>query len=302
LETAKKHGEKMPHLDRAATLPTLPNVTPSMNDSLPQMPTLGLDEKTTTLPIYTSRPASPGSFEMGSIDGRRPMHRTGTSASNSSFSSRAPLLSSASDMGYSRSQSPAPSLPDIDLHNGFGPPSRTGTMSSQRSFANGQPGYGPVRNGSTGTPLRTITASPAWTETSLPAYPGSTRPPASGPFGNHHFASPELSRSNTGGMPYQPPTRPYSPYTPHGGVDGRASPAPSYRSNGGPTPVARSMTGPTGSMPYPRGGQGQYPPQRNMTAPMPTRAPQRGPPQDMSSNFRSGYEHDVESQQNRGYY
>lgn len=305
LELAKKNGEKGPYMDHKATLPTIPNVQPGMDDSLPQMPTFGRDEKTATLPVYSSRPGTPGSIELSSMDGRRPMQRTGTSGSLSSYSSNAPLVSSAADMGYSRSQSPAPSLADFDLKNGFGPPTRPGTSNSQRSFSSGRPGYGPMANGSTGTPLRTITASPALTESNLPSYPGPTRTPTNGSMGSNYGAPPPVSRSNTGPVAYQPQSGSYQPYNPYSGNGGRESPAPSFRSNGVPPPQVRSMTGPAGSIAPPRRGPGpqHYPPQRNMTAPIPPRGPPSGQSQGMSPSYQTGqYGYDVESQQNRGYY
>ncbi|KAH0601659.1 hypothetical protein MHUMG1_00538 [Metarhizium humberi] len=303
LELAKKNGEKVPYLDRAATLPTLPNVQPGMDDNLPRMPTGWQDEKATTVQMYASSLGSPGSIELSSIDGRRPMHRTGTSGSGSSYSSRAPLVSSAADMADGPPQSMAAGLPDFDLMSGMGLPARPGTSNSQRSFSNGRPGYGHVANGSTGIPLRTITASPALTERSLPGYPGLMRTQTNGSMGSNYGARPPTSRGNADPMGFETSSLPYPQYNPYDGLGGREMPAPSYGNSGGPPPPVRSVTGPAGQIVPPQEGAQYYPPQRNMTSPMPLRGYAHGQPQGMSPGYRiEPYGYDVESQQNRGYY
>lgn len=292
LEFAKRNGEKVPHLDRAATLPTVPIVQRKMEDSLPQMPSMGHAEETSsTLSMYTSRPSPHDNFELGSMGGRHRMQRTGTAASTSSHSSRAPLTSSAANMGYTqKSQSSATSLADVDFNVGIARPIRSATSNSQRSFSNVRPGFGPMDNSPTGYPLRKITASPAndnMTDSNA------TAPPAMG-------------RTTTGPMTYQP----YNPYN----ADRRGSPATSvatHRTAGGFPPSFRSMTGPVGSVPPRRGAPPvQHPPSRTMTAPIPiegaydwseTAQGMRGGPAPM---YRGGpYGYDVESQpHNRRYY
>ncbi|EFY91244.1 pheromone-regulated membrane protein [Metarhizium acridum CQMa 102] len=303
LELAKKNGEKVPYLDRAATLPTLPNVQPGTDDGLPRMPTLGQDEKTTMVQMYASSLGSPGSIELSSIDGRRPMQRTGTSGSGSSYSSRAPLVSSAADMAYGPSQTPATGLPDFDLVSGMGPPARPGTSNSQRSFSNGRPGYGHVANGSTGTPLRTISASPALTDRSLPGHPGLMRTQTNGSMSSSYGARPPTSRGNADPMGFETSSLPYSQYNPYDGFGGREMPAPSYGNSSGLFPPVRSVTGPAGPIRPQQEGAQYYPPQRNMTSPMPLRGYADGQAQGMPPGYRvEAYGYDVESQQNRGYY
>lgn len=320
--SGKMRGEK-PDLNRAGTLPTLPNVKPIGDDGLPEMPTVGRDEKTAQLPMYTSRPGSPGSIELSALDVKRPLYRTETGGSVSSYSSRAPLTSAAADMGY-RSNSPAPSIPDMD--SGMMPPMRPGTSNSQRSFNSPRPGLNHLNASSAGSSLRmNMTATPAPMEGShLPPFPGPTRLPTnrsmdpSGP-------PPPVGRSNTGPLPPPSSARQYQAYNP----SGRSSPAPSYDmygsgggahlppSRGGPPPPVRSMTGPVGSMPSRSGGPRPYQPQRNMTAPGPARdgstdyhgrslsgragAPPPRRPQQFD-HYGTPYGYDPESQNQRGYY
>ena len=128
-KAAKTNGEP-PQMERMATLPTLPNVGPTpgppstkgTEDSLPAMPVLGRSETTSTLPAYSSRPASPGAIEMGAM-GRMAPTRTGTMASTNTdrtYSSKASLLGSAADMGVS-----SPGVGAYGQHpNGRPPPGR----------------------------------------------------------------------------------------------------------------------------------------------------------------------------------
>ena len=96
-QKAMRKGEK-PAFGRQATLPTLFD---AKDDKLPNMPMLNCNDTTTTLPLYSSRPGTPSSavpaFEMDDLEQRRPFpSRTGT---GNSYTSNAPLLSNASDMG-----------------------------------------------------------------------------------------------------------------------------------------------------------------------------------------------------------
>ncbi len=101
------------------------------------MPTLYRNDTMSTLPAYTSRPGTPGSFELGSLDQKRPAMPSRMGTSSSGFSAGAPLLSNAAEPGYARSASPAPSVPSL-ADGGSGGSSyshaRSGTMTSQRSF------------------------------------------------------------------------------------------------------------------------------------------------------------------------
>ena len=176
------------------------------------MPTVGRDEKTATLPLYSSRPGTPGSIELGSMDRMRPI-RTGTTTTISSYSSRAPLVSSAAEFAHGGSGSPTPSLPSVDMNN-FTPPTRPGTSNSQASYGSGRSGFGPMNNQQAGVAMRTMTASPAMMDNHLPAYPGPARTPTGGSM---EPAPLRLGRSNGGPMAYTPPAaaRPYQPYQPN---------------------------------------------------------------------------------------
>ncbi|POR38466.1 Uncharacterized protein TPAR_01325 [Tolypocladium paradoxum] len=192
---AMKNGEK-PQLERAATLPTLPDVGgPGKEDSLLEMPVLGRSETTTTLPVYSSRPGTPNSFELRAMDQKRPIQsRTGTSGSTPSYSSRAPLLGAAADMGYGRA-SPEPSLTDVNF--GAMPPQQPGTSNSQRSYGP-RPGYGRMNGNSTSSSLRNpVTASPAPTDTdTVPPFSGPSRTPTA-----HSLNAYGLSNSGSGPPP-----------------------------------------------------------------------------------------------------
>ncbi len=284
-KAAKKTGER-PAQELQATIPDVGD------DKLPEMPMLHRNDTMTTLPPYTSRPGTPGSFELGSMDQKRPSmpSRSGTSAS--SFSTRAPLLNNAAEPGYGRSGSPAPSiptLPDVGGNN-YGPPSRTGTSASQRSFG-GPPLPQLTRTNTGGSNFGGqggYSASPAtYSADRMPSLPQTAR----SPVGSGGFGRPPMSSD---------------PY-----ANGRSSPAPSagsYRGNpnGGQYPP-RSVTNPV----PPRGPA--YPPQRNMTAPLhraqpsneswdydrsPTSVAQWGA--GPRPGFGNGWNSDVESQRGPG--
>lgn len=284
---AAKNAEK-PGLDRKATLPTLPNV--EGGDKLPAMPMIHRSETTTTLPAYTSRPSSPGSFELNSLDQKRPMPaRTGTMTSTTSFSSRAPLVGGAADMGFGNdARSPAASVPPLDFNNY--PPARPGTANSQRSFAH-RPQLSRTYTHNTQNSSSSFTGlyaeSPAtYGAETMPPFPPPVRSPTArtmdsyrGPMGRDNFSNPRPS----------PTTRStYDDYS-----DGRASPVQSMYSTRGLPPLPRTPA--AGNGPYqpmrsatnpqaPRGPQ--YPPQRNMTAPVPPRGPtgEEYPPRNMSAS------------------
>lgn len=258
LKAAKKTGDNRPMSLKA----TLPDVG---DDKLPSMPMLNRNDTVDTLPLYTSRVGTPGDFELGALDQKRPLpSRTGTMSSAntgmSSYSSRQPLMGAAAEPG--RSNSPTPTLPPIDL-GGF-PPARTATSASNSSF-----GPAPTLNR---VPTNMsgfgggYTASPAtFSSETMPSLPPPIRSPMPGP-NNYRGPAPYPMDGRQGQNPGQPTYDNYS--------SGRASPAPSVNSyRGGPlSPQGmgpggyplRSATNPVN----PRGPGPQYPPQRNMTAPM----------------------------------
>lgn len=240
-KAAKLAGEK-PHLERQATLPSLLDL--EKGNQLPQMPMLHRNDTMTTLPAYTSRPGTPGSIELGSLDQKRPLPlrkaTNGTFASATSYSSRAPLVASAAEMSFDRSGPRAPTLPNFDVDSYQGPPQpRT-------------PGLNGGFNHQ--LPINNLRSSGT-----LPSIADRVRSPASGLDGFHG-----LQASNS------------PPYT-----EGRSIITPSMYSNRGPYPnvgpsgyynagrngpgypPARSAT----AMP----AQQRFPPQRNMTAPQPMR-------------------------------
>ncbi|KAK9772939.1 hypothetical protein SCAR479_10449 [Seiridium cardinale] len=343
LKAAKKAGVEKPPVGRQATLPTIPNLEPKKDDSLPGMPMLSRNDTMATLPAYTSRPGSPGSIEMNSLDQKRPMpQRSGTSttlASQSSYSSRAPLMGSAAGMGYDRSASPVPTLPQVDLNNY--PPVRPGTAQSNRSFAQGPLHRAQTSNGSNFG--ASYSQSPSvYQGEQMPTLPQPVRSPTANSMDSYGRQGPRpMNQFGSGprpGLPGRPfhddgmsgraspapsnfSNRPDRPMYDNG-MNGRASPAPPNFPNRGPPmnrpgyngpPVSpmRSATGPVYSPNRP-----QFPPQRNMTAPMPPRqddymarpgtaASQRSMPMPMprpgfgpgpGQGPGYGYDHDVESQ------
>jgi hypothetical protein len=262
LREAKKTGEKAPIMAR----PTLPDVS---DDKLAEMPTLSRTETMTTLPQYSSRPGTPGSFELNSLEQMRPTAtRTATQSSAATYSSRTGLLSGAADPGFGRTASPAPTLPSIDLDNY--PPARTGTAGSNRPF-NGP--LQPYRNPSEASRFNDpYTASPASYSTErLPNFPGPVRTGTS----NSYPRPPPPPSSYDGGR-----STPTGSRGPFGDEYARSvSPAPSGYSSrtappggsGGPmSPYGHPGRSATGPLP-PRGPPGPYQQQRNMTAPMPPR-------------------------------
>lgn len=326
---AIKKGEK-PQLDRAATLPTLPDVGPVKDDSLPVMPMLGRNETMTTLPAYTSRPPSPGHIELSNMDRKRPLpSRNGT---GTSYSSNAPLIGGAADMGYDRSNSPAPTVPDLDMGM-YAPPHRPGTSNSQRSFG---PQMGHMNSNSSSSLRTPITESPGgMSNNPMPPFGGPPRTRTMDSYGQGRDQSSRASPApprphdgyNPGGRSSPAPSRPYEAYDSQGRSTpdafnayrgGQPTPRPQEYANQQPYQPSRGVTGPV------PGRNPQYAPQRNMTAPMPPRAPganyserpstpqsMRGPPQNYNGPGTpqgqrgpprgAPYGYDVESQGGRGY-
>ena len=291
---AMKKGE-MPAYGRQATLPTL--FDQKSDDKLPGMPMLNRNDTMTTLPQYSSRPGTPSgqptlpAFELDQLDQKRPFPNrsmTGSSAvSGQSFGSNAPLMGNASEIGYARAGSPAPSLPPLDT-NGFpAAPQRTMTASSQNS--NWSRGPGPQGQG----PPRMPTAMADRGYTQSPVSYNDNRSPRSQPsmdnFGRPMPRAVDDLRSNS--MSSQGRRTPFEqPYggrsSPAPGSDyGRSSPAPSQNQSRGPTSPTNTTGGyqPYNSHP-PRSASSSspnnpnFPPRqpqyRNMTDPGP-----RGPPE-----------------------
>ncbi|KAF2970965.1 hypothetical protein GQX73_g2586 [Xylaria multiplex] len=159
-----KFGGEQSQPERQATLPSFMDV--EKGDELPEMPMLNRNDTMATLPVYTSRPGTPGSIELSSLDQKRPLPSrqatNSTSASANNYSSRAPLVASAAEMGFDRSGSPTPTVPNVELNSYQGPP-RRGTTGSNGSF-NPQLSMNSLRSPDT-----------------LPSMPERVRSPASGP-------------------------------------------------------------------------------------------------------------------------
>ncbi|KAH7161366.1 hypothetical protein EDB81DRAFT_644183 [Dactylonectria macrodidyma] len=269
-KAAKRTGEKPP-LDRVATLPTLPNLGPADDDKIPSMPMLGRNDTMMTLPPYTSRPGTPGAVEMSNMDQKRaPLpapSRSGTMASNASYSSRAPLVSAASEMGYGRAPSPTSQVPGMDLGNY--PQSRPTAAGSHGNYDNyddydNSGSYGPrapLRPMLSTTSLNRFTETPGPMHSEATQLPPPARAPSARPFENYAQPGASFVSSPTSA----PASRSYEAYNP----DGRTSPEPSPNSHfdGQQRPMNQPMRSVTGPFPS---REPQYPPQRNMTAPMPS--------------------------------
>jgi len=279
IKAAMKNGDDRP-MTMQASLPTIPHLGGGGGeDKLPVMPMLSRADTILTLDNST-RPNTPGSFEMGAI-GRPAPKRTGTmatTATSASYSSRAPLLNSAAEIGMSRSESPAPSLATPTGYSSNIPPSRTTTISSNRSYGpapglNRMPSDGSSLRGgySTGPGLNRMVSngsslhggyagSPTtYSSEPMPSFPAPVRSPTA-PVG---YSGPGPNQANGFGQGRPP----YGDYP-----SGRASPAPSNQSFGNNPlsprgPDGYPMRSATNPVP-PRGPPQRFAPQRNMTAPV----------------------------------
>ncbi|GKT57844.1 pheromone-regulated membrane protein [Colletotrichum tofieldiae] len=269
LKAAKKNGEKLP-LERQATLPTLPNVGDP--DKLAEMPMFGRNDTFATLPAYESRPGTPGSIELNSMDQKRPLpSRMGTTASTASYSSRAPLVGGAADFGYQRSASPVPSLPPMDLNNY--PPARPGTSNSQRSF---RPQLSHVQTNSQSSLRGGFSESPAaYSPDTMPPFPPPVRSPTARTMDGYG-----LQRQNTyhSDRATPAPRGTYDDYSSQS--NGRASPAPSAYSTRSGAPLPRGP-GPLNNTPYQ--AYQPYNPTRSATGPVPPRGPPNAPLRNMTA-------------------
>lgn len=254
-QKAIKKGER-PVGGRQATLPQL--FDPKTEDQLPAMPMLNRNDTTTSLPGYSSRPGTPSSalpgFELGPLDQKSrpfaPRHPTnGSTASNSSFASNAPLMGNQSDMGYARSGSPAPSLRSLtspSVPGGLGPQRNTPGPYPTTNFS--RPPAGPPRIPSAFSD-REYTQSPVSYDSQSQGRFDNMSNPGSG------YGRPPLPRavgdlrSNTPSGP--PPSM------------GRRTPASPYDYPGNPSPAP---SGPYSRSPPSSGGYQAYnPPQRSAT-------------------------------------
>lgn len=242
---AAKNGEK-PRFGRQATLPTL--FDQKSDDTLPNMPMLNRNDTMTTLPVYESRPGTPGGqpalpgFELDELNQKRPFpsrNATGRSAmSNTSYSSKDPLMGNASDMGFSRSASPAPSLPPLDTNDFPSAPQRTMTGNSNNTQWNRGPPSGPPRMPSA-MGDRGYTQSPV--SYNDPPSPQSAIDPYSRPkpraVGGLRSNTPMAAPSTDRRTPFEPnyPGGWQSPALDPSSDYGRNSPAPSNRGITSPT-------------------------------------------------------------------
>ncbi|KAI0973255.1 hypothetical protein F4678DRAFT_471076 [Xylaria arbuscula] len=228
-KTAKSTGEPS-SLEREATLPSFMDV--EKGDGLPEMPMLNRNDTMATLPMYSSRPGTPESIELGPLGQKRPLPvrqaTNGTSISGNSYSSRAPLIASAADMGFDRSASPAPTIPNVELSSFQGPP-RLGTPGSNGTFTR-EPSLNGLRSPDT-----------------LQSMPERVRSPASHLDG---FSGSSSYSMNERSLPNRPPYN-----------EGRSLAGPSMYANHGP----RSSPAPSGYQSPGPNGPG-YPPARSATA------------------------------------
>ncbi|KAM3513786.1 hypothetical protein MY11210_002599 [Beauveria gryllotalpidicola] len=306
-KAAKMTGEKLqPERDA-----TLPDISALADDKLEVMPTLSRADTENTLPVYQSRPNTPGGIELSNMN-RTALTLTGTNGSNSSYSPSVPLISAAADMGYGPGpihtpimQPQRPGTAGSLRGPGVGMiPQRPGTAMSQRSQAS-RPGTGnqyPYSNAPTPMPLlgeepRRGLGQPTLPELSFAEptaqYPlrpsnsqrsvGSRSVSSTGESldGSEHRYRQGLT--NATAQAQSPQYRPYNP-----NAQWQISPTEkpySAEPYGTPTPppVRSATTGPA-----PPGGP-MYSAQRSVTGPVPVRAAtsdpyfQRGaPPQNAS--------------------
>jgi potassium channel KCH len=248
LKEARKNGLEKPVFGRQATLPVIADMGES-TDKLPQMPVLDRVESTRTLPPYTSRPASPGSIELGAMDRKRPFPpRTATTSSTNSYGSNAPLMGNGADMGYS---SPVSQPQSIASRSNYAPSIRPGTANSQRS----------------GRPRLAQASTFSSTSEDMPPMPPPVRSPTARTFDSYGSmggrASPAPSRGGYGDYEQQaPPRAGYGDYANsitsqgpprvgYGDFNRTASPAPS---RGGYDDFNGSVVSQAPS----RGGYGDY--------------------------------------------
>lgn len=230
-----KHGEK-PVLGRQATLPTLFDA--HQDDKLPKMPMLNRQNTGTTLPLYTSRPGTPGDYELGTLDQKRPSYSR--SAAGSSTTLSAPLIGNASAMGHSHTESVTPSLHSFE--SGFVPVSQ-GLTSDSEIRTPYAPYVAPAFEARSaappsGAPMHfTSTNSNSPTHYNMP----NTNPPFLRAVANSQSQYPSHPPPATQYTPYnQPPSHPGLPRHPS---QGRSSPMPQPPLDRSDTNSSRSQAG-----------------------------------------------------------
>lgn len=246
-QKAAKKGEKIG--GRQATLPTL--FDSNDGDKLPDMPMLNRADTMATLPQYTSRPGTPSghipqtaTFELEKLDQKRPpLGRFGT---GTSYSSNAPLVNNAGEMGR------LPDLPPLDTDLPFSGPQRTNTGGSQGSqWQRGSPQglpQGPPRMPSA-MGDRGFTASPfSYADgRNTPGFPGAQRQNTMDSYGrqiprSHTPMGPGPAPSMGRRTPFDPamqnpPNRMMSPASEFGSGYGRQTPFnPSLQNQGRSSP------------------------------------------------------------------
>lgn len=294
LKAAKKAGA-LPPEERKATLPTL---MPD-NDDKKDMPPLFRNDTVATLPLYTSRPGTPGQdYELNKM----PPMPSRKETSSSTNSSRAPLLTAGAEMGAASPGLPSPNYPARSGtmgsgRNPYGPSPLQRTQTNNSSFSGstvGPPQLGRVQtndssfSGSTmGALSRTQTNNSGYNgysqspEDTLPPMPQALRSPTS--VSNAPYAMPPRSTPAPAGSYDEYFGRSASP-APGRQMNnsrpllddfssGRASPAPSMRSR----PDGNGYGPIYGQSGYADPRAGGYP-NRSQTGPVPYRGP-AGPPQ-----------------------
>ncbi|TVY86847.1 putative vacuolar membrane protein, partial [Lachnellula willkommii] len=286
-----KKGEK-PTGGRQATLPVL--YDQKSDDKLPQMPNLSRNDTMTTLPLYSSRPGTPSdqppmpAFELNELGQKRPFN--GRSVTDSSTASNAPLMGNASDMGYGRSGSPAPSLRSIET-NGYSAPPRIMTGNTNNSQYRG-PTPGPrmpsaMGNGgytqspisytdNNGLPPRMPTAMGDRAYTPSPTTYMDGRGTPQSQASNDTFGRPMPRavgdlRSNTPAGP-APSMGRRTPFDPYSNSNDRSSPAPL-------SDFGRNSPAPGRNSPAPSTTTGGYQAYNPNMRPAPTSNPQGQQPQ-----------------------
>jgi len=245
---------------------TIPMLFDAKDDKLPNMPMLSRNDTMATLPLYSSRPGTPSSalpaFELDRLDQKRPLpSRNATGNSNRSYASNASLLGNASDMGYGRPASPAPSLPPLDTSGFPAAPQRTMTNNSQNSPWNRGPPVGPPRMPSA-MGDRGYTQSPvSYTDIGSQRSPSAIRQDPIDPY-NRPMPGGNPSIPGVASMGRRTPFDPYSP-------DGRSSPAPGPGVEYGRSSPAPGLSGPPAPQ-FPSNGNSNYvaygPEQRSISA------------------------------------
>ncbi|KAK4043102.1 hypothetical protein C8A01DRAFT_13294 [Parachaetomium inaequale] len=188
LKAAKKNGG-----DRPMTMkPSLPVLGDDNFAEMPSMPSLSRADTFASFTEKPSRPSTPGSFEMNALGRKPPMPlRSGTKGTMASqYSAQTSLLGGAAEMGTTRSESPTPTLPPVEL-DGY-PPVRTATSSTNRSYGPAPPHL--QRMASNGSSLRGYTASPAtFASDPMPSLPPPVLSPV-GSFNNYRGPGPNQPR------------------------------------------------------------------------------------------------------------